>query len=1047
MPSPVSPWVQYQPWTAKSLNLALYTSDGTTDNTTGIAFATWRPVLFEAYNTALALHTSTGGSRTTLASSGSVTSCWVVLDSAGYFGQSQDLPAHGYYQFTPAVTGSTGDGVNAGGWYVVAHFAPLTSTATQTSAGADLLQNGALLSRGTRQKPVAANHGCPWFLDLVDAGTNTFAPAVLVGDSSSADCALAVNTTDSSGQTPRFYAIWAGISASSAGQASFTAAGTYTWAAPAGVTSVTASVTGGGGGGGAGNSATATTGGGGGGGGEFASGTVAVTPGGLYPVTVGGGGTGGAAAGDNGSNGGVSTFTGLSSLTAHAGSFGSGATTAASGAGGAGGTGSGAPSHFTGGGGSAGSNNKFGGGGGSSAGTSSRGNTATGSPGAPAVPGGGPGGAGGQPVIAVVQTVHASNTTTNFLTVPLTAVQAGNTILAMVYYQGVSPGPDPVVTLNDGTPLASEVIADVTSNVSLQVGLYDAYGVAGGETSLSIACSGSDNGVKAIIAEVYEVSGLGPNPTIEVSSSHTQGPAHPDNSYQSYGGSPPVTTKAPELWVAMTGAQYTQSFNINNPSSSEGWTTDSPRYASSGGIFGGVLTARQLRSTAGTMAFAGTFSRGVTKGTLAAAYTPGTATTGQSPPVGPGGGGGGGFGQNAGASGADGQVTLTWATASNSNYGTGPTPAPQSSWGDATAATAALVNGSTGVAGVVNFLANPPVLRAHATVTQSVANTTATTVTLGPADTDTYSGWNSGTSTYTVAQPGIYLAGALVPYAANGTGIRAAGVSVNGTIYWGPPSAAGAADLCNVAKTQMFSLNAGDAVALSTWQNSGGALGTATTAQARLFLVWLCAQGAPPTLPGAPDPGFRWQSGTPGAALPGLMTQHLSQDLGFLVQRPYLLAYQSVAQSGLAQNTFSTVTLDQVTGIVHADAGDNYSGWASGASNSYAAQVPGWYLACGEFFATSSSASGASVIGGVAASTSGGFSPSATPDWYQHQAATSNSGLGGGAAVFGLYYLAQGESLTPQIEGQSYGATYGTLAGTASGGQVNSQWGICWISS
>ena len=314
-------------------------------------------------------------------------------------------------------------------------------------------------------------------------------------------------------------------------------------------------------------------------------------------------------------------------------------------------------------------------------------------------------------------------------------------------------------------------------------------------------------------------------------------------------------------------------------------------------------------------------------------------------------------------------------------------------------------------------------------------------------DTDTYSGFNTSTNTYTVAQPGIYLAGALVPYAANGTGIRAAGISVNGTIHWGPPSNGGAADLCNVPKTQLFSLSAGDTVQLATWQSSGGALGTATAAQARLFLVWLCAQGAPASLPNAPDPGFRWQSGTPGVALPGLMTQHLSQDLGFLVQRPYLLAYQSVAQSGLTQNAWSTVVLDQALGQVHGDAGDNYGGWTAGSSNKYAAVVPGWYLACGEFFATSSAASGASVIGGIAASTSGGHSPSVTPDWYQHQTATTNATFGGGATVLGLYYLAQGESLTPQIQGQSYTATYGTLVGAASGGQVNSHFGAIWISS
>jgi len=1050
LPSPVVPWVQYQPLTAKALNISLYTSDGTADNTTGISFATWRPALFEAYNTALTLHTSSGGSRSTLASTGSLTSCWVVFDSAGYFGQTQDLPAYGYYQFTPVVEGSTGDGINAGGWYLVAHFAPLTSTSSQTSVGADLLQNGAFLSAGTRQKPTSANHGCPFFFDLINAGTNTFAPAALVGDSSSANCSLVVNSTDSSGETPRSYAIWAGISASSAGEASWDVAGTYTWFAPDGVTEVTVAETGGGGGGGAGNSSSAITGGGGGGGAEFASGVVAVTPGDPFPVTVGAGGTGGAAAGDNGSNGGVSTFTGLSSLTAHGGSFGAGATTAASGAGGAGGTGSGASTHFSGGAGATGSNNKYGGGGGSSGGTTSKGNAASSAAAAPAVPGGGPGGAGGAPVISVVQTAHGS-ANGNALTVSLKGTQAGNTILAFVYYQATGGTlTDPVVALNDGTALTSRVEADVTSNVNLQVRLFDVYAIPGGETSITITGSGSSD--RGVLAEIYEVSGLGASPAFDIQSTHTQGPSHPDVNYQSWSGSaPPSTTKAPELWVAMTGGQQIGNFTVQNPAGSEGWTVDSPHYVTTSGTYsnvtGAILTAHQIKTATGAIGFSGLFSTGVTKGTMAVSYVPGAATVGQSPPVGPGGGGGGGYNQNAGANGSDGQVTLTWTTSSNSNYGTGNVPAPLAAWNDTTPVTAALLNGNTGVAGVVNFLANPPVLRAHATTTQSIANSTAATVALGVVDTDTYSGWNSSTNTYTVAQPGIYLAGALVPYAANGTGIRTAGISVNGTIYWGPPSNGGSADLCSVPKTQMFSLNIGDTVQLATWQNSGGALGTATAAQARMFLVWLCAQGAPATVPGAPDPGFRWQSGTPGAALPGLMTQHLSQDLGFLVQRPYLLAYQSAAQSGLTQNAFSTVVLDQAKGIVHADAGDNYGGWTSGSSNNYAAVVPGWYLCAGEFFATESAASGASVIGAILPSTSGGFTPSVTPDWYQHQTATTNTGLGGGVTVLGLYYLEAGESLTPQIEAQSYTATFGTLAGTASSGQVNSQFGMVWISS
>ena len=258
---------------------------------------------------------------------------------------------------------------------------------------------------------------------------------------------------------------------------------------------------------------------------------------------------------------------------------------------------------------------------------------------------------------------HFSSTTTNNLTCTMpSAFQAGNTVLAFVYYQADAPATnDPLVTLSDGTPLSQQVNGNVTSVVSLCVGEYDVYAVSGGQTGISLVGHGTNNGVKAYLVEVYEVAGLGPSPTIDVSSSHTQGPSHPDNDYQSYGGSPPTTAHAPELWVAMTGGQQTSSFNVNNPAKSQGWTTDSPRYVNNGGVYAGILTAHQVAKSTGSLAFSGTFSKGVTKGTLAVAYQPTPATTGSTPPIGPGGGGGGGLGAgNAGGSGYDGQVILTW---------------------------------------------------------------------------------------------------------------------------------------------------------------------------------------------------------------------------------------------------------------------------------------------------------------------------------------------------------------------------------------------------
>lgn len=83
---------------------------------------------------------------------------------------------------------------------------------------------------------------------------------------------------------------------------SFAAAGNYIWTCPSGVTQVTVLAIGGGGGGRSGQTASAS--GRGGGGGASAYGTVSVTPGNQYTVTVGAGGSA------DGGNGGTSRFTG-----------------------------------------------------------------------------------------------------------------------------------------------------------------------------------------------------------------------------------------------------------------------------------------------------------------------------------------------------------------------------------------------------------------------------------------------------------------------------------------------------------------------------------------------------------------------------------------------------------------------------------------------------------------------------------------------------------------------------------------------------------------
>jgi hypothetical protein len=123
---------------------------------------------------------------------------------------------------------------------------------------------------------------------------------------------------------------------------SFTTVGTTTWTAPAGVTSINYLIVAGGGGGGAsdGNGTKAA----GGGGGGVITGTIPVTAGNVYNITVGGGGAAAAGTGGGaGTNGQNSSF---ASLTAIGGGGGGGAS---NGQGKTGGSGGGSTNGFTGG--------------------------------------------------------------------------------------------------------------------------------------------------------------------------------------------------------------------------------------------------------------------------------------------------------------------------------------------------------------------------------------------------------------------------------------------------------------------------------------------------------------------------------------------------------------------------------------------------------------------------------------------------------------------------------------------------------------------------
>jgi hypothetical protein len=613
--------------------------------------------------------------------------------------------------------------------------------------------------------------------------------------------------------------------------------------------------------------------------------------------------------------------------------------------------------------------------------------------------------------------------------------------------------------LSDGTAFGkAKVTAGVPATVSLQNGLYNAFNVAGGETSLTITTDPGGS-VTVIIACALEVAGLGAAPGTDVTASHTQGPASPDAFYDSAPSTGTNTSDAPEIWVAWTGAQSTPFFSVNNPAKSLGWTTLGSQGNSSGGYRAVGLGAYQIKTATGNMHYTGTFSKGVTKGTFAAAYFPTAPTPGQPPVTGPGGGGGGGLGSNnSGGNGSDGQVTLTWSNPSGSGYGTPALPAPYAAYNPGTVigtggSVDVNINSSAGITGVLNFLANKPVFRISSAAAQSIGNNvsggTALAFTGSSATVDNYTGWSAGT--YTIQRDGLYLFHGLVAFSSNSTGQRMAGAVINGTTYWGPPSTGATVGTTNSGKTQVFGLHAGDTVQLCGYQNSGGSLNTATTDQTRFLLTWLGEIGAPSTLWSPPDTTFRWQAGTQGENLGGnlsaLMQQHLGGDLNFLSNPPYLMVYQTqFATAGLAYGSYSPLTAWVLGSPVHpADNGDSYSGWTASVGP-YTAQVPGWYLCVTEEFITSPASASVVAAAGLQTVTSGGAAPSQSPDVYQQLKASSSSTIGAGAGGFGIQYLLAGETLAPVIGAFGAAGTFTTNVATVSGGVFGSHAEFVWIS-
>ena len=239
-----------------------------------------------------------------------------------------------------------------------------------------------------------------------------------------------------------------------------------------------------------------------------------------------------------------------------------------------------------------------------------------------------------------------------------------------------------------------------------------------------------------------------------------------------------------------------------------------------------------------------------------------------------------------------------WASVTTGGSTVSPVPTPQASWTGPL--TSSLMNGPSGPVQALTLLNNPPALRVSQALTTSISNNTATPVPFTAHGTiDTYSAFGTATSTYMAPLNGLYLTFPTISFASNATGARYAGLSVtSGTVttaLQGPAYAASGAGAMSVTGVRVLDLNAGDTVKATAFQNSGGALNLGgATWNPRLCMLYLCpysAGGVNSFTP--PATAFHWMAGFPASAIPGLLTEHLGNDLNFLVNRPYFTGYQA----------------------------------------------------------------------------------------------------------------------------------------------------------
>lgn len=447
----------------------------------------------------------------------------------------------------------------------------------------------------------------------------------------------------------------------------FATAGTFTWVAPAGVSSVSVQAWGGGGGGGGSS-------GGGGGGGEYAA-ELANTcvAGDAYTVVVGAAGTAGTTTGTGGT-GGNSSFTGTSAttVTAHGGTGGLDGSTH-NGAGGAGGTGSSNSAHFNGGTGGSSTDNvsQGGAGGGGSAGTAAAGNNgsantgSTGGAGASAVTGGGPGGTGGAgtgtsgtPGSAPGSGPGGGGGGGGFGTTNPSAGGAGFAGQVLITWTMATPA---VIAANTtGGTYKWTAPAGVTSVDAQAIG---AGGAGGGATSTtSTTGGGGGGGEDAEEPSLAVTAGNSYAFTVGTAGAGVAGGT---------GGSGGNTTMAGDSVTVTAHGGSGGAEGTNGASGAGGTGSSNTTHHNGGAGAAGTTNANGGGggSSAGTSA-AGNNGSGASGGSAVTGGGPGgagasAAGDGSAPASGPGGGGGGargGTSTRTGGAGFNGQLTLTWSS-------------------------------------------------------------------------------------------------------------------------------------------------------------------------------------------------------------------------------------------------------------------------------------------------------------------------------------------------------------------------------------------------